>query len=53
MTGMRGEPCEYLYQMVHIKTGETKWLCDKEICEGPIGSWCPIEGDSKYHIIKV
>lgn len=56
MTGMRGNPCKYLHQHIHVLSGKSTYECsmlDEEgygECVG--GVWCPIVGDKRYHIVK-
>ncbi len=62
MTGMRGNPCERLWQSIHVIDGEYYYSCGNPdpCCEDnreskppcPIDVWCPIVGDKKYHIVK-
>lgn len=59
MTGFRGEPCEDLYVLCHVKSGKTYPMCyhsenefplQSEWC--PVGRYCPLVGDKKYHIVQ-
>lgn len=52
MTGMRGTPCPYLYQEIHMRTGNAEFYCRKNSTQDCIiGSWCPIRGNPRTHIV--
>lgn len=60
MTGMRGEPCIHLHQDIEMCSGTGTYYCkllglgfDVVMCgECNPGSWCPLVGDKRYHIVE-